>query len=186
VTTPAPPVDLDEVKEHLNIAGTTQDFELASFVQAAITRLEHEVGPLTPRSFTEMHPPGRIIALRKTPVVSVESITGTTLTVWDLDTSTALIYPRAPWLGFYGFGRITVTYTAGFVTVPADVRMALLELVRHLWTTQRGTVSANGARADLLPSSGGDPTTAAGIAAYTMPYRVLEMIRPYVRPSSVA
>jgi hypothetical protein len=183
VTTPAPVIALDDAKRHLNITTTTEDAELTDFIDRAVTRLAHEVGPLSPTDVSERHTGPGPLVLRQTPVLSVTSVDndGTAVTP-DVDLATGIVYAS-------GLSRrqrsITVTYTAGYDPLPADLRHAALELLRHLWATQRGN-TPGGARAGLLGTEGGDPTTAAAMQSYSLPYRVLEMIRPYQRTSVVA
>lgn len=57
-------------------------------------------------------------------------------------------------------------------TTPAPVRLATLELIRHLWDSQRGPQST--------PLSGDDIVTASGVG-YAVPNRVLELLGPYRR-----
>jgi hypothetical protein len=184
VTTPAPAITLDDAKRHLNITTAVDDDELTDFIDRAVTRLTHEVGPLSPTEVTERHNGPGAIVLRQLPVLAVTSVdnAGTPVTEPDVDLETGIIYAS-------GLSRrqrsVTVTYTAGFDPLPADLRHAALELLRHLWATQRGN-TPGGARAGLLGTEGADPTTAAGMQSYSLPYRVLEMIRPYQRTGVVA
>ena len=64
-------------------------------------------------------------------------------------------------------GTWTLVYTAGYSTLPAPIRTAVLELVRHLWRPQLGAVSR--------PSDDGAP-------GYLIPNRVRELLDPYALP----
>jgi hypothetical protein len=64
----------------------------------------------------------------------------------------------------------------GYVALPADLVLAAKEMVRHLWLTQRGSgVQRPGSRpSDTLSN------TLPG-AAYTLPFRVEQLLAPYIR-----
>lgn len=177
---------LSEAKTHLQITSDRHDAELQDFIDAAETRLAHEVGPLAPVEVVERHTgPGPLI-LRQIPVVEVSGVTEQDIAVdaadLDADLNTGILY-RTGSFSTYPRGTV-VTYTAGYETLPADLRQGVLELIRHLWDTQRGS-GPGGARANLL-NPDGDPTTAAGLAAYTLPNRVKELIAPYVSRGLIA
>ena len=61
----------------------------------------------------------------------------------------------------------TVTYTAGWATIPAGMRLAVLEMVRHLWRPQRGSTARG-------PEDNGP--------GYLVPNRVRELIEPHLLP----
>lgn len=168
------PPSAAEVDLELNLgADTSQDGELDGFVQAAAALIENVVGPVSPTSYTEVHDGGGpTIFLRRVPVLSVTTITeyvaltGYALTLQPLgqttsaygysldDPLTGVVTRRtssgvmSPFLG--GRQAVTVTYVAGRASVPANVRLACLELVREMWSaTQRGNSSGR-------PIAGGD------------------------------
>jgi len=64
-------------------------------------------------------------------------------------------------------GTWTLVYTAGYSTLPAPIRTAVLELVSHLWRPQRGTAAR--------PADDGPP-------GYLIPNRVRELLDPYALP----
>ena len=70
----------------------------------------------------------------------------------------------------------TVAYMAGRETCPDDLKLAVLELVRHFWDTQRGPVRRPGSTA-----SEGTSNTIPG-AAYLLPFRVSELIAAHLQP----
>jgi hypothetical protein len=78
-------------------------------------------------------------------------------------------YSRSAWVD--GFGNVSVTYTAGRTYIPADLRQAVLELVRHLWTTQRGQQGRSRSGDDYTPGQG-----------FSLPNRVIELLAPYELP----
>jgi hypothetical protein len=63
-----------------------------------------------------------------------------------------------------------VTYVAGRApgTVPEDLQLAVKEMVRHLWRSQRG--------GGIRPGSAADPNAAA--PGYLIPNAVAELIAP--------
>lgn len=61
---------------------------------------------------------------------------------------------------------ISAPWAAG--ELPADLRLAVIELTRHLWQTRRG------------PTARGQAETAG--AAYTLPFRVTQLLAPYELP----
>ena len=88
-------------------------------------------------------------------------------TAYSLDDEAGVLtrangYVAYDWVA--GFENIDVTYVAGRSSIPAGLVHAVLELVRHLWTTQRGSVRRRGTD-DYQPGAG-----------FSLPYRVREML----------
>jgi hypothetical protein len=176
-----PAVGLIEVKEHLNIpdANHNDDGELLRFMLAATRAIEQRVGPLTRRSVTESHNGGRhAIVLRHSPVIEVTSASENGEAVpsggYTISPASGVLtrtsgYSRATWVD--GFNNVTVAYVAGRTSIPADLRQAVLELVRHLWSTQRGSMAGRRTGEEFVSGQG-----------YTLPNRVLELIGPYEMP----
>jgi uncharacterized phiE125 gp8 family phage protein len=174
----------DEVKKHLNITGTGNDDELDEFTARAEAAIEKRCGPLVATTVSSRVRGGAsILPLPKTPVVSLTSITpldGTALTVADY-----IVSPGGNVEGKTGvtFGSrwYDVVYKAGHAAtvpdVPADLKLAALELVRHLWDTQRGGTARPGSRPSDAMSN-----TIPG-AAYLFPFRVEQLLTPYVQVS---
>lgn len=177
----APVVSLSEVKARINMAQTqvTSDDELRLFLAAAQAAIEARVGPLTRRTVTETHSGGSYaVVLGKPPVVSVTSVTENGSAVAASGYSLAPFagvltrvsgYSRSAWSD--GFGNVSVTYVGGRTTIPEDLRRAVLEMVAHLWETQRGQQRG--------PRSGDDYTPGIG---YSLPNRVKELTGPYELP----
>jgi len=179
----SPPLPLSQVKSHLNIveSSVVDDDELRAFILAATGLIEGVVGPLSRRTVTaETHNGGRTtVLLKQAPIISITSCleNGSALdsTSYSLDGESGVLtrtsgYTAYTWGGdvdYSNFNNISVTYVAGRSVIPADLAHAVLELVRHLWTTQRGSVRRSGTD-DYLPGSG-----------FSMPNRVREMLNRY-------
>jgi hypothetical protein len=187
-------ITLQEAKDFLNITASTSDSELTAFTEAASSMWLARGLPGGPTARTETYDGGASrIALRHTPVVSVTSIAeavgnisyplteqplgqgGTSAYGFTYDPWTGVVVRRtagAATLFADGIDNVSVVYTAGYATVPEDIKHAIKLLTKHLWDTQRG-----GAK---RPGSGGDeqvPTT------FSWPYRVEEIASAYTGPS---
>lgn len=184
----------DETLQFLNMQTGDYVGELQSYMDAAEAMWVSRGGPIASTSYTETHDGGGPqIVLRNRPVLAVssliesfgpkaytltaQSIDGTgTLTSWGytLDTSTGTITRRAMGsaINFVsGLRNISVTYTAGYGTVPADIRHALLLLVKHMWETQRGSNRRqNGGLGDSVPTG------------FMWPNRVTEILIAHTLP----
>ena len=167
-------------KAHLNISNATQDVEIQTFIDAAEAVLTKHCGPLTSTATTvRVRGGGPGLLLPITPAVSLTSVTpvdGTVLTLTDLylDTRAGVVTYNS---GFMFSSRFyDVVYNAGRTTCPEDLLMAVKELVRHMWQTQRGPTRRPGSQ----PSEG-TANTVPG-AAYLLPFRVSELIAPHLQP----
>lgn len=164
-------VSLTDVKVFLNETGTEDDNELVAMIDRAQAILTVRVGPLEPTTYTEVYTGPGPIVLRRYPVISVSSVTdvGNAVTDSYLDVDSGVLY------GTFStqLRAVSVTYVAGRALLPADLEAALLELVRHLWKSQRGGGS-------LRPTFPGDenPQQQPGVG-YLLPYRVESLIEPY-------
>lgn len=170
-------VSLAIVRAHLGITSTATDERLREHLLLASEMCES----YTRRTYrqttvTELHDGGTdTILLRRSPVQSVTSVTvsGTLIaaTDWTADLTGCLIRRNtssgsAYWVG--GNQNVSVVYVAGATSVPWKVRQACLELVRHLWDSQRGGYSLpkqQGAGDDWDPRQG-----------YSVPRRVAELL----------
>lgn len=171
-------VSLADLKAFLNKTDSNDDDELVAMLDRAEAILAVRVGPLSPITFTEVYSGPGPIVLRRYPVISVTAVTdvGNAVTDSYLDVDSGVLYGSfSRWPAM----SVAVTYVAGRDILPADLEAAVLELVRHLWTSQRGGGS-------LRPSFPGDeaPQQQTG-SGYLLPYRVESLIEPY-RLRSVA
>lgn len=171
-------VSLAEVKAHLNVSVATHDGEIQSFVDAAEAAIGERVGPLGPTEEAVRVSGGRTtLRLPVGPAVSLTSVTpadgGTALTLSDLhlDEETAIVtYENGA--GFPA-RHYDVVYQAGRDVCPADLKLAVKELVRHLWVTQRGLTTRPGSRESEAASN-----TLPG-AAFIFPFRVEQLVSPH-------
>jgi hypothetical protein len=170
-------VQLAEAKTHLNMTASTHDAEVQSLIDAAEAAIGERVGPLTATAETARVRGGRdALVLPTTPVASLTSVTpveGTALTLSDLylDEAAGLVTFESG--GTFGARHYDVAYEAGRAECPDDLKLAVKELVRHIWSTQRGGTARPGSReseaaANTLPG-----------AAYIFPFRVEQLIAPH-------
>lgn len=153
-------VTLPEVLAHLNQdsnpPGPAQLDELQGFLDAATAYIQNLTGPIIPQTFTETHNGGQSTVfvfhppiLTVTTVVEYVASTGYPLTQVALgdptgayafsvdDVKSGAIRRRyngglvGPFMG--GDHNIAVTYIAGLATVPADIRMAVLQDIAGLF-----------------------------------------------------
>lgn len=179
-------VSLDEVKAHLNIAATTttHDEELRRFIDAATDLCEQYVGCVLGRqTFISEKYDGNvdIIRLRNPRAISITSVyeNGTLVdpTGYVVDPTGQRIQ-RLSYGTLYGpnyFGvwapgvqNIIISYVSGFINPPPSAKQGVLEEIRHLWQTQRGSTSVMGR------GQNGDEYTAG--TTYSMPRRVMELL----------
>jgi hypothetical protein len=185
-------VGLEETKAHLNIptTDTTMDEELRRIIDAASNLCEEYVGVvLGRRTFTSETYDGNTDALRlRSPkAISITSVyeNGTLLSAsaYSIDPTGQRLYRVGSgtlyatnsygyWSG--GMNNIVVTYVAGYLNPPASAKQGVLETIRHLWQTQRGTMSVMGR------NLAGDETYST--PTYSLPRRAMELLDPVGLP----
>jgi uncharacterized phiE125 gp8 family phage protein len=144
------PVSVDDVKTHLRITGEDEDNYLFSLIEAATAYIDgpHGIGiALMPQTWEYSLKglwPSFTIPLY--PVQSVDKIEWT-----DRDgtaqSSTNIRFDKRtnPCHAYHDLratpheGSVVVTFTAGFATVPADLRQAILMIVGHLYANAEAT-----------------------------------------------
>jgi hypothetical protein len=174
-------VALDDVKRHLNLTVTTHDGEIQAFIDSAEAAIGERVGPLASTTQTvRVRGCSRSLVLPLAPAVSLTSVTpadsSTALTLSDLYLDAEAGIVRYESGGTFGARHYDVVYEAGRATCPADLKLAVKELVRHLWTTQRGATARPGSRESEAASN-----TLPG-AAYVFPFRVEQLLAPHEQP----
>ncbi|MFE9642363.1 head-tail connector protein [Nocardiopsis alba] len=164
-TRPDPFVDVTEAKKHLNMRQDISDAELSGFIDAACEMIRTRVGEVlaVPATETVTVSGGRAV-LRHRPVLAVDT------PGW------VLLSPEGVASAPTGDGRAEVSYTAGRAAtasgVPGHIRLAGLELVRHLWTNSQN----RGAGSTTRPVAGASDSSYMPGTAYSMPYRVRELL----------
>lgn len=186
-------VGLDEVKAHLNIPTTvlTDDSELLRVIDAATDLAQNYCGIILGRkTFTETYNGGGggYLVLRHPNAISITSVVEDSVTLvsgtdYYLDLSGQRLV-RIGTSGLYwtnttgnwspGIQNVVVTYVAGYTNPPASVRQGVLEIIRHLWQTQRGAMVAlgQGTADEFYPAS-----------TYSLPRRAMELLDPASLPS---
>jgi hypothetical protein len=173
---------LADAKTHLNITVNTYDTELQAIIDSAEATLATRVGPLVTTSVTRRLAGGVYqLALPITPAISLTSVTprsATALTLTDLylDTTTGLVTYNN--LGPFVAAYYDVVYDAGRATCPTDLLLAVKELVRHLWASQRGSARGSAAAEPVGNTRATGPVPGV---AYLLPNRVNELIAPHVQ-----
>jgi len=134
-------VTVTECKTNLNITVATYDAELQDFLNRAEAALAKRIGPLSSTAKTERVRGWRcVLRLSHTPTISLTSVTsieGTTVATSQL---TLMPGGRVEFTqgGYFASRFYDVAYQAGRTTLDDDLKETVLELVRMLWTTQRG------------------------------------------------
>lgn len=185
-------VSLDEVKQHLNIpsSNTTNDEEIRRFIDAASDLAENYVGCVLGRqTFLNEKYSGNtdIIRLNNPRAINIISVyeNGVLLdpAAYVLDytgqrltrvTTGSLSGPNYFGIWAPGAQNIVVSYVAGFVNPPPAAKQGVLEIIRHLWQTQRGPSSVLGRQ------QSGDEF--ASTSTYSLPRRAMELLDPVSLP----
>lgn len=146
-------------------AGTVRhdDADIEADIDAAEGQIAEVVGPLVPTSVT-----GSVFSYGNGAGLPIGPYIGpiTALSVNGVaDVDAAGVVPDGS--GFaHGLprGLCTLTYMAGWVTLPAPVAKAVRDQFRHVWSRRRGNTRSQDAERG---------------AAHAMPYVVSEAIEPY-------
>jgi hypothetical protein len=184
-------VTLETARAHLDAVAHTDDDEMQRMLDRAEAAITKRIGPLAATTVTSTVAAragvtnyadswdGMSLVLPVVPVISLTSLTGASGTVVDPSllyvTGEGVVYFADGWSRF-GEVRYTAIYQAGRAALPADLELAVLELLRHLWETQRGAANRPGGGAlgeGLAPTLPG--------AVYTFPLRVSELLTPHVK-----
>lgn len=160
---------LPEFKEHINFgSGSGSDAELTMHLTAATLWAQSYV-VLEPTVFSErILSQGCYLKQRRHPLTAATSVTpqdGTALSAsaYIVDTTNSMIILR---YRVVGYGWYIVVYTAGLTTIKDNVKLAGLEVARHLWEIQNGSSGRGRRQEDLVPTPFG----------FAVPARAIEMI----------
>jgi hypothetical protein len=170
-------LSLDDAKAHLNITDPSLDDKVQNFVDAAESYIASQVGPLAAVVVTERAPiwQGRVVPFGSAPVLSVSSVNSTlgTALTYTFNAGIAQVLVSGGCTG-----EADITYRTGWsdpdavpaALLPADLLLAVKEMLRHLWSSQRGGTVRPGAQQDV---------TTPG---YLVPNMVASLIEPYRVP----
>lgn len=165
---------LAQAKTFLDITSATFDTELQAFIDSAESAIAKRTGPLASTVTTKIvDGRGSALILPCTPVISLTSVTGNTGdTIPPADLTVLPPGVVRYTTGGYCFPSwwYTVVYTAGRATCPADLLDAVKWMLKSQWASQRGS------------GRGGSPDDPGPGQGYQFPYRVLELMAPYLKP----
>jgi hypothetical protein len=182
-TSPVPDfITVAELKAHLKKAGTDDDAKLPGFASAACAAIVERIGQVSPvaaQDVVDCRGIRHTIVLDDRPATAVTSVVQGDGTVippadplnhvqgWVFKAQSGLLRHTACWPR----QQITVTYTAGRVPLPGNIRLAALELGGHLWKQSQ----LNNNSTVRPPSFGDDQVIMPGLA-YALPLRVRELL----------
>ena len=180
-------VGYDEVLEFLNIpAASANENEVRRFIDASTDLAETYVGQvLGLRTFTnELYDGGtEFIRIRNPKAISITSVTENGLAVsasnYVLDYTGQRLYRIGSGTlyatnsyGYWtqGMNNVSITYVAGYVNPPMSAKQGVLEIIRHLWQTQRGAINV------MSRTNSGDELYST--PTYSLPRRAMELLDP--------
>lgn len=174
-----PFASLADFKAHLNVSSAAHDAELQQMLDAADGRVRALIGGFDGGQVTERVVPARgVVVLAGRPVIGNPSVVdgdGSAVAGWSLSREAGVMYDVP------GSSPLTVTYNAGRVQVPPEVRLAVLITAAHLWETQRGQSPS-----PLALQDGSDNLEPPPGQGYALPRRARELLEPYVFESQAA
>jgi len=199
-------VSLAEVKDYLTIPASdkTRDAKLVQMANDLIPVVEHITGPIIQRVVEEWHDGGQAsIILRKRPVANVIAISEyigpvewTLALVPDPNKGTmysakfeppARIVRRGPGGSTFPFAAglqtVHVTYVAGRTSVPDNVRLGTLELIRINFSQTQARPLMRGWPTD---GSADDIEPGRELLGFFVPNRVRELLAPTRKAPGIA
>jgi hypothetical protein len=184
IAPPSPFITLDELKRHLDKTKANNDVELGLYIQTSCAMIRErmgEVGPATAEETVDTR--DSVIVLTHTPVISITSIVTMpdALPVpqaneialdagWQLISSAGILRHTAVWPR-----RVRITYVAGRDPIPANFKLAALELASHLWRSTK--LNTEGGR----PQLGEDGQVIPG-TTFALPMTVRQLLGLDKRP----
>lgn len=177
----------DEVLEYLNIpSASANENEVRRYIDAATDLAETYVGQvLGRRTFTdELYDGGtEFIRIRNPKAISITSVyeNGALVSAsnYVLDYTGQRLYRIGSGTlyatnsyGYWtqGMNNVKITYVAGYVNPPMSAKQGVLEIIRHLWQTQRGAINVMGR------TQTGDELYSG--STYSLPRRAMELLDP--------
>ena len=203
-------VTLADVRAHLRYppTNTADDVALTYFIYAADDVLRMECGDIVPSEYDELYDGGEPqIFLRHVPILAIQNVEeGWGWMNYELDYQQVNTVPAGSMYAYSldsvlngtitrrsagnvvipfvpGVKNIRVAYTAGRKFVPWIIRLAVLELIAHWWQNSQMRTSSNSGTFQQYDATNQDFTRATGVSTINqgVPYRILEMIKPYRR-----
>lgn len=186
--TPLLMFSLTDARNMLNRSNAADNEKIRDLIESTTSIVEDIVGPVVPRTVTEViRPSGNFsyFVLNEVPVISLTSITpvinGTPtydITDFDIDGETGVIQEKVG-RGVVGMQRIV--YVSGRTILPAAIRDAGRMTLRYLWSMQIGPHS--GPRDMTAPIASASNIQTLG---RELPPAVLELLRPYAKTGGFA
>lgn len=179
---------LADGKAILNISNTLNDSKIRDLIESTTAAVEFIVGPVVRRTVSERYDCNgqfSYLVARTTPVISLTSIApiingGIIYAVADLDveSETGIMQHKN---GRVMVGPLRLTYVAGRSIVPAAIRDAGREILKHLWTVQTGPHGLP----RFTDAVEGGSSVVLGLG-YALPNRALQLLQPYTRAGKFA
>lgn len=158
---------LDEAMAYLRMSPSSTNVDeavLQGLIDTAESLVAQRVGPLASgaQSSIVLGGPSFVLPTTTTAVASATDLDGNAVTSGFQVGVGGVVTNSSCALGTW-----TLVYTAGYSPLPAPIRTAVLELVRHLHRPQLGTAAR--------PAEDNGP-------GYLIPNRVRELLDPYTLP----
>jgi len=180
-------VGYDEVLEFLNIpSASANENEVRRFIDASTDLAETYVGQvLGRRTYTsELYDGGgEFIRIRNPKAISISSVYENgdlvSSSAYALDYTGQRLYRIGSGslyatnsYGYWaqGMNNLSITYVAGYVNPPMSAKQGVLEIIRHLWQTQRGAINV------MSRTNSGDELYST--PTYSLPRRAMELLDP--------
>ena len=180
-------VGYDEVLEFLNIpTASANENEVRRFIDASTDLAETYVGQVLGRRTysNELYDGGtEFIRIRNPKAISITSVTENGLAIpasnYVLDYTGQRLYRIGSGTlyatnsyGYWtqGMNNVSITYVAGYVNPPMSAKQGVLEIIRHLWQTQRGAINV------MSRTQSGDELYST--PTYSLPRRAMELLDP--------
>lgn len=181
-----PWISFVDFKDHLKRSGISanDDEKLRGILASGCQMITDRMGEISPITVVhEVDPRGRTIVLPKRPVISITSVQrlpglavvpqadrATGVVGWSLESVEGVLVHTGSW-----FGPTRVIYRAGRNPIPANFRLAGLELGAHLWRTSQ--LNSGGGR----PPVSTDEVIVPG-SSWALPYSVRQLLGLDKRP----
>jgi uncharacterized phiE125 gp8 family phage protein len=153
ITAGSQAVTLDDAKAHLRVTGTDEDALITALVQAAQAHVEQVLGaPLTSETWEQSLDgfPCEAIRLLKQPITGITSVKYDVLGVettldpanYATDLPGGRVWSRQAWPSADAVASVRVRFVAGYSTLPAPLKAAVLLLVGDLYANREAKEDA--------------------------------------------